>query len=120
MTNGDSLARLLPLVLQRYNASDSVADVFQNARRERAQQLKVKKFKWLSQRKAIIVLGCSVLIEFLDLVALLTCPCIARLSHISLVILSKTLQFYFRLHRLDVSLIPFELLLYHLFSPYFN
>ena len=37
-----------------------------------------------------MVLGCSILLEFLDLlVALLTCPRAARLSHISLAILSK-------------------------------
>ena len=35
MTDGDLLARLLPLVLQRYNVSDFEADVLQNARRER-------------------------------------------------------------------------------------
>ena len=118
MTDGDLLVRLLPLVLQRYNAFDSVAGVLQNARRERARRLKMKKFKWLLQRKAIIVLGCSVLFEFLDLlVALLNCPRVARRCHISLTISSKTSWFHFRLDRLDVSLIPFELLVYCLLSP---
>ena len=83
--------------------------------RGRSQRLKVKKFKWLSQRKAIIALGCSVLFEFLDLLsAFLTCLHVLSLSYISLAILSKTLQFCFRLYRLDVLLVPFKLLLYHL------
>ena len=57
MTDGDLLARLLPLVLQRYNVSDFVADVLQNTRRERrARRLKAKKFKRFSQRKAIIII----------------------------------------------------------------
>ena len=55
MTNGDLLARLLPLVLQCYNVSDSVADLLQNARRERAQKLMVKKLEQFFQRKAIII-----------------------------------------------------------------
>ena len=106
MTDGDLLARLLPLALQCYNASDSVSNVLQNTRRERARRLKVKKFKWLSQREAIIVLGCSVLFEFLDLLAAwLTCPRVAHLSYISLAILSITLQFCFRLDRLEGSTI---------------
>ena len=58
MTNGDLLVRLLPLVLQCYNVSDFIADVLQNARRERwAQRLKAKRFKWFSQRKAIVLLA---------------------------------------------------------------
>ena len=43
MTDGDVLARLLLLVLQHYNVSDFVADVLQNARRERwARRLKAE------------------------------------------------------------------------------
>ena len=121
MTDGNLLLRLLSVVLQCYNASNSITNILQNVRRESAQQLKAKKFKWLFQRKAIIVLGCSVLFELLDLLAeLLTCPCVAHLSHISVAILSKTSLFRFKLDRLDVSVIPFELLLYCLLSPYFN
>ena len=56
MTDGDLLARLLPLVLQRYNVSDFEADVLQNARRERqTRRLKAKRFKRFSQRKAISI-----------------------------------------------------------------
>ena len=55
MTNGDLLARLLPLVLQCYNVSDSVANLLQNARRERTQKLMVKSLKQFFQRKAIII-----------------------------------------------------------------
>ena len=121
MTDGNLLMRLLPVVLQHYDASDSIADVLQNARRKRAQRLKAKKLKWLLQRKAIIISSCSVLFEFLNLlVELLTCPHVACLSRIFLAILSKTSLFCFRLDRLDVSLIPFKLLLYCLLSPYFN
>jgi len=62
MANSGLQVRLLPLVLLCDESSNSVTDVLQNARRERAQRLKAKKFKrQFSQRKAMILLGCSVL-----------------------------------------------------------
>ena len=83
--------------------------------RGRSQWLKWKSLNGSHKRKAIIALGYSVLFEFLDLLlAFLTCLCVLSLSYISLAILSKTLWFCFRLDQLDVFLIPFELLLYHL------
>jgi len=62
MADSGLRAGLLPLVFLCDESSNSVMDVLQNARRERARRLKVKKFKRrFSQRKVMILLGCSIL-----------------------------------------------------------
>ena len=88
MTDGDLLARLLPLVLQRYDVSDFEADVLQNARRERrAQRLKAKRFKRFSQRKAI------------SIILLARLWCFINFSYVTFVEEDMVMQLSFTLHK---------------------
>ena len=88
MTDGDLLARLLPLVLQRYNVSDFEADVLQNATRERwARRLKAKRFKRFFQRKPI------------SIILLARLWCFINFSYITFVEEDMVMQLSFTLHK---------------------